>query len=51
MKAEKIGQKTVKILEAKKPKLVYKINRNPLLLLLEALPDRLSTFIIKLILK
>ena len=51
VKAEKIGAKTVKILEAKRPKLVYKVNRNPLLLMLEALPDRLATFIIKLILK
>ena len=49
--ADKIGSKTVKILEAKRPKHVYKINRNPLLLLLNILPPRFSTFIIKLILK
>ena len=51
VKAEKIGEKTAKILRVKRPRLVYKINRNPLLLLLNVLPDRLATFIIKLILK
>ena len=51
VKAEKIGKKTVKILSAKRPKFVYKVNRNPLLLLLNALPKRLSTSIIRLILK
>ena len=51
VKAEKIGKKTVKILGKKRPKLVYKVNRNPLLLLLNVLPDRLATFIIKKILK
>ena len=51
VKAEKIGRKTVKILGKKRPKLVYKVNRNPLLLLLNVLPDRLATFIIKKILK
>ena len=49
--AEKIGVKTLKILEAKRPRHVYKINRNPLLLLLNVLPKRLATFIIKMILK
>ena len=51
VKAEKIGNKTLKILNAKRPKMVYKINRNPLLLLLNILPKRLATYIIKLILK
>ena len=51
VKAEKIGRETVKILGKKRPKLVYKVNRNPLLLLLNILPDRLATFIIKKILK
>ena len=51
VKAEKIGKKTVKILGRKHPKLVYSVNRNPLLLLLNILPDRLATFIIKKILK
>ena len=49
--AEKIGDMSVRILKAKRPRLVYKINRNPLLLMLQALPSRLSAFIIKLILK
>ena len=47
----KIANKTVKILKAKKPKFVYSINRNPLLLMLNILPKRLQTFIIKQILK
>lgn len=51
VKAERIGNKTVKILAKKHPRLVYKVNRNPLLLLLNLLPDRLATFIIKKILK
>ena len=51
VKPEKVGRLALKILEAKKPKQVYKINRNPLLLLLNLLPKRLATYIIKLILK
>ena len=51
VKAEKIGRKTVKILGKKRPKLVYKVNRNPLLLLLNVMPDRFATFVIKKILK
>ena len=51
VKAERIGKKTVRILSVKKPRLIYKVNRNPLLLLLNILPKRLATFIIKLILK
>jgi short-subunit dehydrogenase len=47
----KIAKKTLKIVKAKKPKHVYKINRNPLLLLLNALPTRFQTWIIKKILK
>ena len=49
--AEKIGKMTAKILGAKSPRQIYKINRNPLLLLLNVLPDRLATFIIKLVLR
>ena len=49
--ADKIARKTLGILKAKHPKHVYKINRNPLLLLLNVLPKRLQTFIIKQILK
>lgn len=48
---KKIADKTVKILKAKKPKFVYKLNRNPLLLLLSILPKRTQTNIIKKILK
>ena len=48
---EKVGKLSLKILEAKRPRQVYKINRNPLLLLLNVLPKRLATFIIRLILK
>lgn len=48
---EKVALAVRKALTAKRPKLVYKINRNPLLLLLNALPDRLQIFLIGLILK
>ena len=47
----KIANKISKILNAKKPKIVYKINRNPLLLILNVLPLRTQTWIIKKILK
>ena len=44
--------KTVfKAVKAKKPKLIYNVNRNPLLLLLNALPKTLQAKIIKSILK
>lgn len=48
---EKIGEKTLKILGKKKPKFVYNINRNKLLLLLNALPKRMQFWVIKRILK
>lgn len=48
---EKIAQKTLKILKEKNPKFAYNINRNPLLLLLNALPKRLQLWIIKQVLK
>ena len=51
IKAEKIGKITTKILSRKHPKLIYSVNKNPLLLLLNVLPDRLATFVIKMILK
>ena len=47
---KKIAKKTQKILNAKNPKQVYAINRNPLLLLLNLLPKRFATWIIKKIL-
>ena len=48
---QKVAKKTAKILSKRRPRYVYKINRNPLLLMLNALPDRWQTGIIKLILK
>lgn len=48
---QKIADKSLKILTAKRPRQVYKINRNPLLLILNALPQTLQTKIIKLVLK
>ena len=48
---EKIAKRTVKILKSRKPKFAYSINRNPLLLLLNALPRSLQLFIIRKILK
>lgn len=48
---QKIAKKTLKILSKKRPKHVYKINRNPLLLLLNVLPSRMQTWIIGKILK
>ncbi len=47
----KIANKVYKIVKAKRPRYVYKINRNPLLLLLNALPHRLQNYAIKKILK
>lgn len=48
---ERIAERAERALEARKPRLVYKVNRNPLLLLLNALPDRLQLFVIGKILK
>ena len=48
---EKIAIKALKILQKKKPKFVYNINRNKLLLLLNVLPKRLQFWVIKKILK
>lgn len=48
---QKIANKVSKILTKKKPKFVYTINRNKLLLLLNALPKGLQCFVIKQILK
>ena len=48
--AEIIGKLTVKILKKKKPKYLYKINRNFLLLLLNAMPQRFQNWVIKKIL-
>ena len=48
---EKIALKTLAIMRKKKPKFAYAINRNKLLLLLNALPKRLQCYAIKKILK
>ena len=47
---ERIAKLTYKILRKKKPKYVYKINRNKLLLLLNIMPDRFQNWVIKKIL-
>ena len=47
---EKIGKLVAKILHKKKAKFVYTINRNPLLKLLNLLPNRFQTWVIKKIL-
>ncbi len=48
---EKIAIKTQNILNKKHPKFAYKINRNPLLLLLNLMPKKFQFWIIKKILK
>jgi NAD(P)-dependent dehydrogenase (short-subunit alcohol dehydrogenase family) len=48
---EKIAKKCVKILNKKRPKFAYAINRNKLLLLLNSLPKRFQFWVIKKILK
>ena len=48
---EKIALKTWKILQKKKPKFAYSVNRNKLLLLLNALPKKMQFWVIKKILK
>lgn len=51
IRPEKIARKTVKIIERRHPRFTYSINRNPLLLILNLLPRRLQTWIIRCILK
>ena len=48
---QKIASKVLRIINAKRPRQVYKINRNPLLLMLNILPRTWQTKIIKAILK
>ncbi|MBE6643932.1 MAG: SDR family NAD(P)-dependent oxidoreductase [Ruminococcaceae bacterium] len=50
VKPEKIAAKAVKILKKRHPRFSYTINRNPLLLILNALPRRFQFWIIKRIL-
>lgn len=47
----RIAKKICKVLDSRCPRYVYTINRNPLLLLLNILPWRLQTWIIRKILK
>ena len=47
---QKIANKAVRALESKRPRLVYCVNRNPLLLLLNALPHRAQLFVIRKVL-
>ena len=47
---EVIGKAVHRAIKSVMPRYVYNINRNPLLLILNALPERLQNFIIKLIL-
>lgn len=48
---EKIAKKSAKILRKRSPRFAYSINRNPLLLLLNALPKRFQLKAIKTVLK
>ena len=48
---EKIARKTLKIMEKRKPRFAYSINRNPLLLLLNCLPKRVQLFAIRMVLR
>lgn len=48
---ERVAELTVHILEASHPRDVYSLNRNPMLLLLNALPNRVQRSIIRKILK
>ncbi len=48
---EKIAKKCERILKKRNPRFGYSINRNPLLLLLNALPKRVQLFVIKMVLK
>ena len=49
--AERIADLALEAIESKKPKYVYNINRNPLLRIMNALPDKMQVFAIGLILK
>ncbi|MDD6394978.1 MAG: SDR family NAD(P)-dependent oxidoreductase [Firmicutes bacterium] len=49
--AQSIAKIAYKAMTARRPKYVYSVNRNPLLRLLNILPDRIQVAIIKMILK
>lgn len=51
IKPEKVAKKVIRILKKRSPGFAYSINRNPLLLLLNALPKRIQFFAIKQVLK
>ena len=51
IKPVKLAKKALKIIESKKPKFAYTINRNPLLILLSLMPKRFQFFVIRQILK
>ncbi len=48
---ERVASVIQKALFSKRPRLTYKVNRNPLLILLNALPKRMQLFLIRAILK
>lgn len=48
---ERIAAKALKILKKRRPAFAYAINRNPLLLLLNALPKRLQLWAIRMVLR
>ena len=48
---QRLAKKVIRILSRRKPRFAYSINRNPLLLMLNALPKRLQLWIIKQVLK
>ena len=48
---EKLAKKAAKILSKRRPSFAYKINRNPLLLLMNCLPKRLQLWLIRQILR
>ena len=47
----RLAKKVIRILKRRHPRFAYSINRNPLLLMLNALPKRLQLWIIKQVLK
>lgn len=51
IKPEKLAEKAVKIIERSSPAFAYSINRNPLLLILNALPKRVQLWAIRAVLK
>ena len=48
---EKIADLAYRAISADHPKLIYKINRNPLLVLMNLLPDRMQDWILRIILR